>query len=51
MENVQTMKCKECGRTFTLTENNVKWYKDMGFELPKRCPSCRKKRRSERNGQ
>lgn len=42
--------CKDCGRPFTLTEGEVKWYEGKGFPLPKRCKECRKKRREAREG-
>ena len=39
--------CKDCGKEFTVSEQEQKWYKDRDFDLPKRCPECRKaKRRS-----
>lgn len=43
-----TIECKDCKATFTMTEEEMKWYKDHDFELPKRCPDCRKKRKQER---
>ena len=47
--NVETIICKDCGESFTITADNKKWYEEMGFKLPKRCKNCRKKRR-ESNG-
>lgn len=41
--------CADCGQEFTVSEEEAKWYKDKGFEMPKRCPDCRKKRRHARN--
>ena len=40
--------CKDCGEEFTLCGDDRKWYKRKGYELPKRCPSCRSKRREAR---
>ncbi|MEG1142005.1 MAG: zinc-ribbon domain containing protein [Clostridia bacterium] len=37
------IRCKECGRPWTITEGEVTWYQEKGFELPKRCYLCRKK--------
>ncbi len=37
--------CKDCGKPFILHEKEMDWYKNRGWELPKRCPECRKKRR------
>ncbi len=33
--------CKECGRTFTMTEKEQEYYMQKGLMLPKRCPECR----------
>lgn len=33
--------CKSCGRHYTISEDERKWYTDKGFKLPKRCSSCR----------
>ena len=41
--------CKDCGKEFTVDEKEQEWYKEKGFELPKRCLDCRKKRKAERN--
>ena len=40
--------CKDCGKEFTVSEQEQKWYKDRDFDLPKRCPECRKAKRSNR---
>ena len=40
-------KCRDCGNTFTMTFNEVNFYKKHGLHLPKRCKACRQKR-SER---
>jgi hypothetical protein len=47
-----TRNCKEktCKKPFTISEEEAKWLKDKGLELPKRCPECRKRRREEKNG-
>lgn len=37
--------CKECGDVFEITPQEEAWYKSKGFELPKRCKSCRDLRR------
>lgn len=44
----KTIECKDCGREFVVTEQEQKWYQDKGFDLPKRCPTCRKAKRSTR---
>ena len=45
--------CKSCGRHYTISEDERKWYADKGFKLPKKCSVCRyderqKRRRDER---
>lgn len=44
-EDVITVECVNCGRTFDLTKEEQDWYKEKGFALPKRCKECRKERR------
>lgn len=38
--------CKECGDRFEITDDDQRWYKEKGFQLPRRCKSCRKLRRA-----
>ncbi len=40
--------CKDCGRDFIITADEQKRFKSLGFELPKRCCECRKKRKEEK---
>ena len=35
------VKCIICGRTFLFTSSEQKWYKDQGYNQPKRCSDCR----------
>lgn len=44
-EDVITVECIDCGRTFDLTKEEQDWYKEKGFAMPKRCKECRKERR------
>lgn len=37
--------CVDCGNEFTLAAEERKWYEDKGFDIPKRCPACRKQRK------
>ena len=41
-------KCVDCGRQFEITNNQYDFYTSKGFDIPKRCKSCRdaKKNRS-----
>ena len=43
-----TYECTQCGNHFAVTAEESKWYEEKGFATPKRCPSCRHKRRIER---
>lgn len=40
--------CKDCKKVFVMGRREVRWYSNMGYPLPKRCPECREKRRKER---
>ena len=35
--------CKQCHSQFYFTEKEQSFYKKKGFNIPKLCPSCRKK--------
>ena len=37
----QRIRCEDCGRTFDLTNSQWEFYRKKGFDLPKRCKSCR----------
>lgn len=42
--------CADCGQEFTFTGGEQEFYAQRGFtEPPKRCPSCRAARKSQRN--
>ena len=36
--------CIQCGEEFELVEEEARRLEAKGFDLPKRCPSCRKKK-------
>jgi NAD-dependent SIR2 family protein deacetylase len=40
------LSCIDCGKEFTFTEKDQEFYKEKGFEQPKRCWTCRKKKRA-----
>lgn len=43
--------CKDCGATFTFTENEQAFYREKGFENePQRCPECRAARKQQTRG-
>lgn len=45
----QTLTCRDCGTAFTFTEGEQAFYQERGFSPPTRCPSCRARRKAERN--
>lgn len=47
MQNIK-IKCQDCGEEFTFTVNDQKFYEEKGFLPPKRCKSCRKKRKESK---
>lgn len=42
--------CKDCGKSFSITEKEHEFYKRMNFDMPKRCADCRRKRKEQREG-
>ena len=40
--------CVDCSKEFELTAKNIAWFEQQEFDLPKRCPDCRKKRKEAR---
>src|SRR5690606_14762426 len=44
----RTLRCSDCGTTFTFTANEQTFYAERGFSEPKRCPSCRAARKASR---
>ncbi len=46
----KSLQCAECKATFTFTASEQKFFAEKGFtNEPKRCPSCRRARKQERN--
>jgi CxxC-x17-CxxC domain-containing protein len=47
----KSLTCSDCGATFTFTAKDQEFYASKGFtNEPKRCPSCRQTRKTERDG-
>ncbi|MCH8207396.1 MAG: zinc-ribbon domain-containing protein, partial [Chloroflexi bacterium] len=47
----RTLTCADCGTSFPFTVEDQQFHADRGYtNEPKRCPSCRETRRSERGG-
>ncbi len=49
----QHLTCADCGREFSFSEREQAFFREKGFDPPKRCPDCqaRKKEQRERGGQ
>ncbi len=46
----KTIKCVDCGTEFVFTARDQAFYHEQGFaNEPKRCKSCRDKRKKEKN--
>jgi len=46
----KTITCVDCGEEFVFTARNQEFYAEKGFNNePKRCKSCRDKKKAERN--
>ena len=47
----KTLHCTDCGMDFSFTAEEQEFYKSKGYtNEPKRCPSCREARKTERGG-
>ena len=47
----KSLECSDCGATFTFSAEDQEFFQKKGFtNEPKRCPSCRQARKSERTG-
>ena len=47
----KSLQCSDCGATFTFSAEEQEFFASKGYtNEPKRCPSCRQARKSERYG-
>ncbi len=47
----KSLQCSDCGTTFTFSAEEQEFFQSRGYtNEPKRCPSCRQARKSERYG-
>ena len=47
----KTLQCSDCGATFAFSVQEQEFFQSKGYtNEPKRCPSCRQARKSERYG-
>ena len=45
----KSLQCSDCGATFTFSADEQQFFQTKGYtNEPKRCPSCRRARKSER---
>jgi len=42
--------CSDCGEAFVFTARDQEFFQSKGFQEPKRCPACRRSRKSQRDG-
>lgn len=45
--NVFHLQCVQCDAEFTISEEDLERYHQMGFDLPQRCPACRRHKRKD----
>jgi predicted RNA-binding Zn-ribbon protein involved in translation (DUF1610 family) len=48
MTRISGFICKDCGEPFSMDKSEIEFYENKGWEQPKRCKECRKKRREYR---
>ena len=48
METI-TLECIDCKNEFTISAGEQEFYKQKGFDLPKRCKECRLKKKQQRS--
>jgi CxxC-x17-CxxC domain-containing protein len=47
----KTLTCADCGNPFTFSADDQAYHQEKGFtNEPRRCPTCRAAKRTERNG-
>ena len=47
----KSLQCSDCGTTFTFSAEEQEFFQSKGYtNEPKRCPSCRQARKTERYG-
>ena len=47
----KSIQCSDCGATFTFSAQDQEFFQSKGYtNEPKRCPSCRSARKTERGG-
>ncbi len=44
----EVITCKDCGLDFTYAVEEQRFFEEKGFQPPKRCPDCRRKKRAQK---
>lgn len=44
-----TKKCVQCGKSFTITESEIQFYKSKNLSIPKRCKTCREQNKASKS--
>lgn len=44
----QELKCRDCGAAFVHPERDQEFYRQQGYQPPKRCKPCRDRKKQER---
>lgn len=42
--------CSDCGQSFVFTDREQAFFQEKGFNPPKRCKTCRDKKKQDRRG-
>jgi len=46
----QRIQCADCGREFTFSAEEQDFFREKGFNPPKRCKECRQAKKEQREG-
>ena len=46
----QRLTCADCGREFAFSSEEQAFFREKGFNPPKRCRECRQARKEQREG-
>jgi DNA replicative helicase MCM subunit Mcm2 (Cdc46/Mcm family) len=45
----QRLTCADCGREFTFSAEEQRFFREKGFDPPKRCKECRQAKKEQRD--
>jgi hypothetical protein len=46
----QRLTCADCGREFAFGAGEQRFFREKGFDSPKRCKECRQAKKEQRGG-